>query len=184
MQTIDIEVSRRKFRRELDTFLSVAHVQRQRGIFLLNAEFPNIILSFAATRLQPAPIVFAVCVNFENYDIEAPSVRFVNPFTWENLPQPPIPLFRKIQGPIPFHLAQKDELGLPFICLPGIREYHIHPAHTGDHWLLHRGKNGTGTLGFIIDKLYDYGISAIQSYQLTLNLLGMPIYFDPNLIPL
>lgn len=184
MQTIDIEVSRRKFRRELDTFLSVATIQRQRGIFLLNAEFPDIILSFAATKLQPAPIVFAVRINFENYDLEAPSVHFVNPFSWENLPLAPVPLYRKVQGNQVTQLVQRDEQGLPFICIPGVREYHHHPAHTGDHWLLYKGKNGVGTLGFIIDKLYEYGISAIHSYQLNLNLPGLPIFFDPNQIPL
>jgi len=33
--------------------------------------------------------------------------------------------------------AEPDEI--PFLCLPGIREYHENPAHTGDSWLLHRG---------------------------------------------
>ena len=184
MQTVDIEVSRQKFCRELDTFKSAEHIQRQRGIFLLNAEFPNIILSFAATKLHPAPIVFAVRINFDNYDIEAPSVGFINPFTWDNISQAPVPMFRRIAGALPAQLAQKDEQGLPFICIPGIREYHLHPAHTGDHWLLHRGKNGIGSLGFIIDKLYDYGISAITNYQLTINTPGLPVFYDPNSIPL
>jgi hypothetical protein len=26
----------------------------------------------------------------------------------------------------------------PFLCLRGIREYHEHPQHSGDEWLLYR----------------------------------------------
>ena len=28
----------------------------------------------------------------------------------------------------------------PFLCLRGIREYHDHPQHTGDEWLLYKDK--------------------------------------------
>jgi hypothetical protein len=42
---------------------------------------------------------------------------------------------------------------IPFVCLPGIREYHEHPGHSGDSWLLHRGR-GEGTFFFILDQLY------------------------------
>ena len=72
------------------------------------------------------------------------------------------------------------------ICLPGIREYHEHPAHTGDAWLLHRGKGGEGSLGFIVDKVYDYGILPINAFHLQLNIkiptiqLGMDINSIPE----
>ena len=49
---------------------------------------------------------------------------------------------------------------IPFICLPGIREYHNNPAHTGDSWLLHRGR-GAGSLHFILDQLYKYGVQPL-----------------------
>src|SRR3990170_4344879 len=164
MQIIDEVVSREKFLFEIDTFKKIADTQSKRGVLMLKAEFPNVVIAFAATRLKPSPIVFAVRINFNNYDLEAPSVRFIDPFTGENLLQPP-PMLRKVtlkDKPSEIQaLSMKDTIGLPFICIPGIREYHIHPAHTGDFWLLHRKKGGEGTLGFIIDKLYEYGISAI-----------------------
>lgn len=50
---------------------------------------------------------------------------------------------------------------VPFICLPGIREYHDNPAHTGDSWLLHRGR-GEGTLHFILEQLYKYGVRPLK----------------------
>ena len=66
----------------------------------------------------------------------------------------------------------------PFICIPGIREYHNHPAHTGDSWLLHR-RDGEGTLGFIVDKLYEYGISGIACYQVPgINIQGPNINYQ------
>jgi putative metal binding uncharacterized protein len=50
---------------------------------------------------------------------------------------------------------------VPFLCLPGVREYHDNPAHSGDSWLLHRGR-GEGTLHFILDQLYRYGVQPMR----------------------
>ena len=55
----------------------------------------------------------------------------------------------------------------PFICLPGIREYHDNPAHSGDPWLLHR-TSGAGSLAFIADKICSYGASQITELQVQL----------------
>jgi hypothetical protein len=109
----------------------------------------------------------------------------VDPFTWEDLEQLPSSLKRKIvseNGKAGIQdLAFAEKNCKPMICLPGIREYHNHPAHTGDPWLLHRGNGGEGSLGFIIDKIYDYGIVPINAYHLQLNIsiptvqLGMDI---------
>lgn len=57
--------------------------------------------------------------------------------------------------------------GEPFICMPGIREYHNTPAHTGDVWLRHRGK-GEGTLDFLLNKLLRYGVEPLSGYQIGL----------------
>ena len=60
---------------------------------------------------------------------------------------------------------------LPFLCLPGVREYHVHPAHTGDDWLLHRDR-GEGTLYFLLEKLARYGLEPIQQFQFGLQIVG------------
>lgn len=191
MQSIDISVSKAKFEAELDTFMTAEKFHRERGVLLLQATFPDMIFIFCARQLKPIPIVFAVRINFDNYDLEPLSVKFIDPFTRETLPTIPIPMIRKIvhkdRPPELFALAQQDNSGLPFICLPGIREYHNHPAHTGDLWLLHRNIGGEGTLGFLIDKLYEYGISAITTFQFQAQLqLQIPqalIAYNPNTIP-
>lgn len=53
---------------------------------------------------------------------------------------------------------------MPFICLPGVREYHEHPGHTGDSWFLHR-LSGVGTLYNLVTQLYHYGTEHIVGYQ-------------------
>lgn len=50
---------------------------------------------------------------------------------------------------------------IPFFCLPGVREYHANPAHTGDSWLLHR-RTGAGTLHFILEQLHKYGVQPMN----------------------
>jgi hypothetical protein len=55
----------------------------------------------------------------------------------------------------------------PFLCLPGIREYHDNPAHSGDSWLLHRA-SGEGSLAFILDKICSYGVNPIEQYRIEL----------------
>ncbi len=56
----------------------------------------------------------------------------------------------------------------PFFCIPGVREYHNHPAHTGNPWLLHRTK-GEGKLAFLLDQLYIHSIPFIKQYGLNFN---------------
>lgn len=51
----------------------------------------------------------------------------------------------------------------PFLCLPGVREYHDHPGHSGDHWWLHRAR-GAGQLDALLDVIATYGIQPIQGY--------------------
>jgi len=193
MQTINPEISKAKFNEELQLFLSCEEVHRKRGILLLKSEFPDIILSFSATQINPAVHVFAVRINYDNYDLQPLSVRFINPFTWENLHSMPTPLMpRKIvneEGIVTEYmdLVQKDLVGLPFICLPGIREYHEHPAHTGNSWLLHRKCAGEGTLGFLIEKFYEFGIATINSFSTLINfqvqIPNIQLGYDKNAIP-
>ncbi len=191
MQTINPEISIEKFDKEVNQFLSSEEMHRKRGIIMLKREFPNVILSFSAIQLKPAVHVFAVKVNFDNYDLDPPSIRFIDPFTWEDLPNIPIPMLRRMikdNGMMELQpLVQQDTTGLPFICFPGVREYHRHPAHSGNSWLLHRKVDGEGTLGFLVEKIFEYGISAISSFQFqTITQVVSPIAqigFDPNLIP-
>ena len=191
MQIVDPLVSRTKFDEAIEGFSRVERGQRARGISLLKAEFPDAYLQFAAPQLTPSPILLAVAFNFENFDLQPISVRFVHPFTLQPLAlmqQIPTQLIRAIPNALGNReaacLIQQDPGGLPFLCLPGVREYHQHPAHTGDNWLLHRDKGGEGTLGFLLDKIYEFGIAPVSGYQLNVLTTAVMLNIDLNRAPL
>ncbi|QHO77923.1 hypothetical protein ACH79_40375 [Bradyrhizobium sp. CCBAU 051011] len=183
LQTVDPEVSRVKFERELANYRSMESAYRKRGWILLDAEFPEIFVAFAATKPRPPPIVAAIVLNFTNYDLRPPSVRFVDPFMREPIPAKLLQLQMLRRAAIPgatpetiLALAQQGGVQMtnmiqynspddrPFICLPGIFEYHNNPAHTSDSWLLHRS-SGEGSLAFILEKIWHHGVKPIEHYQ-------------------
>jgi len=192
MQYVSPNVSKKKFDQEIDLLNGSMDIQRKRGIIVLKIEYPNVFIAFSVVKLKPVPIAFAVQINFDNYDFEPLSVTFVNPFTLK-----PVCDIKEIgcqfPRPIPNSsqlttLLQQDEGRPPFICLPGFREYHNHPFHNGDAWLLHKDIGGEGTLGYIIDKLYEYGISSIASFyaqvQVPVNMIGMGLSYDVKNLPI
>lgn len=193
-QTVDIEVSKRKFKDELGIFINLQESYRKNGIILLNASFPDIEILFMAIKINPTPVAFAARINFENYDLEPPSVKFINPFTGELLKatQVATQFLMKIgttpEGiPIPQGLLQAETPdSIPFLCFRGIREYHNHPAHTGDSWLLYRKESGIGTLIYIIDQLYHYGSEPLKGYSVNANVnftIGHILSVDGNNLP-
>ena len=50
-------------------------------------------------------------------------------------------------------LDKHPTTGMPFVCLPGIREYHTHPSHLSDKWEGYRLR-GTYLLRHIIDRVH------------------------------
>lgn len=186
-QSVDPVVSRAKFEQEIAAFQAAASWQRSRGVFLLEANFPTVLVAFVTPNIHPRAIAFGVLFDFTNYDLEPPSVKFVDPLTGAGLnvdqlttrlprqaPQQVAP--QLIQGPngqlIPVQIQVQPQAlvqahepdKIPFLCIAGVREYHEHPAHTGDSWLLHRGQ-GEGTLGFLIDQLVKYGTEPLNRYN-------------------
>ena len=171
---LDPNVSRIKFQREIDQFKLIQDDYIKRGIWLLKESYPIAIVAFAKA-LQPPAVPFAARVDFSDYDLKPLSVTLIDPFTQSDLSatEVRVPFLRQVpNGPGQFQqqpLVQAHSDNKPFICLPGIREYHEHPAHTGDSWLLHRGF-GEGTFHFVIDTLYRYGIDGILNYNFGLNI--------------
>lgn len=175
-QTVDPEVSKAKFEKELANFRDTEVFQRERGVILIRASFPDIVLAFTAARVRPLITVFSVKINFTNYDLEPPSVQFIDPLTEEpvDLNQLGTHMPRKMSAPQTEAQPQAaPNLGnliqahqphlIPFLCLPGVREYHAHPHHSNDSWLSHRNQ-GEGTLGFLIDQLHKYGTDPVNGY--------------------
>lgn len=180
-QFVDEAVSRRKFEREVARYRDSEEVYRRRGWFLLEADFPTVLVLFAALKVNPRALVCAARLDFTNYDLVPPSVTFVDPATGAALPMKSLG-FRMLRATgladaspeTVTALAQQQRLtfqellqahepdDIPFLCLPGIREYHDHPAHTGDSWLLHR-RSGEGSLHFILEQIWASGVNPIQA---------------------
>jgi hypothetical protein len=165
IQIVDPEITRQKFDAELKTFRAVQERYQRKGVICHRVLYPDIFFLFAIPKFIPYPIAFAIKVNFTNYDFEPPSVVFINPFTNDLLKREQIPIaFIQVN-----HLLQPQDLLqgvgdiLPFFCIPGVREYHDHAAHSGDSWFLHRTK-GEGSLLFILDQLYNHSIPISKGY--------------------
>jgi hypothetical protein len=185
-QYVNEAVSRRKFDREIVRYRQLEETYRQRGWFLVDATFPVVTVLFAAVKVTPRILVCGVRLDFTNYDLVPPSVTFIDPATGKALPLKSLGFqMLRLNGvgeaspDTVATLAQQQQLSyqpllqahdpedVPFVCLPGVREYHDHPAHTGDSWLLHR-RSGEGSLHFILEQIWASGINPIQSvnYQI------------------
>lgn len=221
-QVVDPTVSRAKFAREVEALQRHEAEYRQQGWFLLSTVFPEVFLVLTAPQLRPAPVLFGVVLNFENYDVDPPSVRFVNPYTRELLRArellTPLPkLVVRLVNPEPLTpgdepaaaLAAREDLppemaegagpgipngdaqladpgrllqwwtpdSVPFLCMRGVREYHRHPAHTGDSWLLHR-KRGEGTLAAILAAIHDNGRVPIRDFLYGFNMQAEALHHN------
>lgn len=173
---VDPAVSRVKFDRQLEQYRAIEAEHISKGWFLLQASFPEIFVVFAAPQLKPASIVFGALIDFTNYDFWPPSVRLVHPFTRHPYKYAELPsvLRRRTGTPSPGVEITEQALmqayspeDIPFLCLPGIREYHEHPGHTGDSWFLHKN-TGEGTLYFVLTQLHRYGVQPLTGYNVAL----------------
>lgn len=210
------QVARAKYDREVEQFARDGARHRALGVLLLQAEFPTVLLGFAAPRLKPAAFVFGMLVDYTDYDLLPPSVRFVDPFTSRPLAAAELPtkMMRTVQpagaAPFPFPFQQPPAAAapdgaapdagapgdrgaapvvvappalffleqqpllqdygpetLPFLCLPGVREYHDHPGHSGDAWELHR-PDGAGALARLADVVRTYAVDPVGGWSVAL----------------
>jgi hypothetical protein len=184
-QVVDPDVTRAKYDAEVAEYRQIEDGHRRRGWWLVDATFPRVFVVFATPQLRPPAVVCGVDVDFTNYDFEPPSVRLVDPFTREPYRRKDLPtaLFRRqmqqvalgggvhqVAGHVELMQAHAPE-EIPFLCIPGVREYHAHPAHTGDSWFLHRGL-GVGKLYHILNTVYQYGVQPISNYGVGLRVVG------------
>jgi len=182
LQYVEPEVSRRKFDRELADYRRLEHDYRRRGWFLIEATFPTVLVVLAAPHLSPPPVVMGVLFDYTNYDARPPSVRLVNPFTREpyRAAQLPTGLDRRVdrppaQAPDGRQIVTIQRLmqfyspdDIPFLCVPGVREYHDHPGHSGDPWDLHR-PDGIGALVHLLTVVHTYGVAPLAGWSVNFN---------------
>jgi hypothetical protein len=107
---------------------------------------------------------FKARFDLTDYDLRAPSLEFRDPWTDDVLQYQT--MFRALE----FEQARKAHVVLlddhpstqkPFLCLRGIREYHEHPQHSGDDWLIYRG---TMNLFSIVMSLWRVSIDLIHAH--------------------
>ena len=184
-QYVDPAVSRAKFDREIADYSSIEADYRARGWFLVKAHWPVALVVLASKKTSPPAIVTAVQFDYSNYDAEPPSVRLVDPFSGRFLLNKELPtrLPRMIPGPevpIPGPGGAKAQLNtaqelmqahspdeLPFLCVPGVKEYHDHPGHSGNPWEIHRS-TGEGRLVRLLDVISKYGLEPVKGFNVNL----------------
>lgn len=185
-QFVDPSVSHAKFERELAEYESLAAEYRKRGWFLTEARYPHVLVVLAASQPKPASVVYGVRFDYSNYDAAPPSVQLVNPFTgdaykFKELPNPLNRALAEQEVQLPGMPADAKMLvgqiqplmqahapdDIPFLCLAGVREYHEHPAHSGDAWELHR-VSGAGRLVRLLEIIYKYGVAPITGFNVNL----------------
>lgn len=157
MTVVDPEVTRRKFERELELWREQEEVYRRRGWLMLSQGELSVDIGFLG-RLpvgrQPIPAMSAcVRIDFTDYDLEPPSVEFIDPMSGEYVSPPVQALVGTAEDPRDLVVHSHPETNRPFFCVPGVREYHNHPQHSGDSWLLHR-QSGEGRLATICDRIW------------------------------
>jgi hypothetical protein len=190
----DPQVVRLKVERELRDFVERIDHYRARGIWVLEYRFPTLLVAFATPNIKGHAIApYGVLMDLSNYDVEPPSITFVNPFTKAPLKAPQIPtVLRRIrllppaaqptaaeptgEGQPPVQNAVIEQLlvfwqeeQIPFVCLQGVREYHRNPGHTGDPWWLYRGK-GAGGIIRLLDTISKYGTEAMTQLQFNIQM--------------
>lgn len=179
---VDPAVTRVKYEREVELYRQNADDYIARGWWMVKATFPEVVMVLGTPNLVPAIAPFGALIDFTNYDILPPSVRLIHPFTQvpytsKEVPIPPLPrrvMLDEQNGKVEHLLQSPGPDEEPFICVPGIREYHQHPAHSGDSWFVHRNR-GEGTLYFILNLLSTYGIGAVKGYsvQMEIKAIGL-----------
>jgi hypothetical protein len=172
---VDPQVSRIKLDRQVELWRQHEELHRRRGLLLVRKDGLEVDLLLMATALPlPVPTVVAsVRLRFDNYDLWPPSLLFTDPFTGEPLPPGAAPPALALdfrtdtpQGLIPGGHPETDRA---FLCLPGVREYHHHPEHSSDHWLLHRGSGGAAGPGTLA------GIAATLHRTIAATVIGLSV---------
>lgn len=88
---------------------------------------------------------FVARVSLDDYDLRAPSVQFLDPASLRALTAAELaPAAHLSEAGVlaPVLIDGHPNTSLPFLCMPGVREYHEHPEHSGDDWLQYRSQVG------------------------------------------
>jgi len=186
-QVAEPVVSRCKFDREVAQLREIEPTLVSRGWWIMSAEFPYVKVAFATVGSKPRMIPFAVRVDFTDYDAKPLAITFIDPFDDRELaaaemmtrlprlvpPAAHVPTEVAPQAPptiVELYQHYQQVPHMPgFLCLPGTRAYHAHPAHSGDPWELHR-RSGEGRMFALLEVGWRYGTAPINAIQFNMGL--------------
>lgn len=159
---VDPEVNRRKFKQQVDLLLMARDIyRRERGWIIEEVAYPHIFV----VMLTPGHpfALFTVDLDFVDYNLQPPSVTFRDPVGRRPLVRNELPpaLQRVGERTISVMIASHPYTRLPFLCFPGIREYHSHPQHTNDPWDAYRYDGSTGTAFQCLDLAWRYCVRSL-----------------------
>lgn len=175
---VDPALSRAKLDSELAEWAARADCYRARGWFLIARDDLVVDIAMAApitlsSGSTPLPVMTAcIRLHYDNYDLWPPSLTFIDLFSGH--PAAPhvgahVPTETGLQNIL---VAGHPNTHQPFLCIPGVREYHSHPQHSGDDWLLHRTQ-GAGRVATICDRVWRFMVRNVLGLRVTVQ--GLPL---------
>ena len=141
---MDPAVSFRKFEGEIRSLKAeAADYAASRGWRITIATYPSLAVALRHPGSQREIEFRFAC---DGWDEQPPSLSLHDPedgreFTWKEWPRDGWDV-----------QASHPSTGKPFLCLPGIREYHTHGSHLSDLWDGYRLR-GTYRLRDIVDRV-------------------------------
>lgn len=169
MIVVDPDVSKLKLDSELEAWNASAPLFRRRGWVLLGRRDFEVDIGFLAHLSLGAQVVpvMSACVrlDYTNYDLWPPSVEFIDPCTGDYAFPVVTATIQTNEGPRNLLVSSHPDTRRPFFCVPGTRQYHDHPQHSGDLWLLHRPAR-EGSLVTVCDRIWR---------AMTRNLVGLRV---------
>lgn len=177
---VDSVVTREKLRHDVDLWKTNA-IHRERGWLLLSYDEENLSVEVAflaklatttGSGFLPA-MVCAIRLTYENYDLWPPSLTFIDFYTRQPATPHTNAVILEGQNARNVLIGAHPATGRPFLCLPGIREYHSHPQHTGDDWLAHRAA-GEGSLSTVCERIWRLMVNNVLGLQVVVQ--AMPVW--------
>ena len=141
---MDVEVSRRKFSKELSAIRSEAgRLIARLSWDIVTAEHPILAVVFTHPKTKRRVGFRFLC---DDWDELPPSLSLFDPedlteLPWDKWPQGGW----AVSNPHPV-------TGKPFLCLPGIREYHTHSSHLTELWDNYK-KDASYLLRYIVHRV-------------------------------
>jgi Predicted metal binding domain len=180
---VDPALSQAKLDRELAQWAEHADRYRARGWLLVGRNDLTVdiaLVAEVALTSSPAPLpIVTACIRlrYDNYDLWPPSLTFIDLLSGQPAPPHVSAPVQTDDGPRNVLVSNHPDAHLPFLCIPGIREYHSHPQHSGDDWLLHRAQ-GAGRIVTICDRVWRFMARNVLGLRVTVQ--GLPTTGRPD----